>query len=193
MITPKYEYKHLPQRQRRNVATTLNNADAAQWTDAYNRVVDLLGTGMIVSLLGGRGTGKTQMAVCLCREAHGRGKSFRYCTAYEMFSSIKETYRDDSASSEVVVMRYLKSPDLLILDELNEANRTTWEGHILAHLVDLRYQQEKDTLLISNYNRDQFDDAVGDSITSRIEETGGYVECTWASFRTQKAKKGNSK
>jgi DNA replication protein DnaC len=185
LITAKYEAEQLPKRQRLNIKLALSG-EHPEWTDAFNRIADMLGTGMTVSLLGDRGTGKTQLAICLCREMHKRKKSFRYVTAYEMFSSIKETYRDDSQVSEDVVMRYLINSQLLILDELNEANRTTWEGHVLTHLVDLRYQQQKDTLLISNYRRDQFDDAVGDSIASRIEETGGYVECRWESFRKQK-------
>ena len=187
MIPAKYDHTNLPGRQRKNIKLALSG-NHPEWTDAFNRAADMLGTGMIVSMLGDRGTGKTQLAICLCRELHQRKKTFRYVTAYEMFSSIKETYRDDSQISEDVVMRYLINPELLVIDELNEANRTTWEGHVLTHLVDIRYQKERDTLLVSNYRRDQFDDAVGDSIVSRIEETGGYIECRWGSFRKPKRK-----
>lgn len=185
MIYPKYEYEDLPLRQRKNVKAALSG-EHPEWTDALNEAADMLGTGMTLSLLGTRGTGKTQLAVCLCYYAARRKMSFRYVTAYEMFSSIKETYRDDSKTGEAGVMAYLNNCGLLIIDELNEANRTTWEGHILSHLIDLRYQKERDTVMISNYTREQFNEAVGDSIVSRMDETGGYIECRWDSFRKQK-------
>ena len=174
--------KHIPPRHAAVIQECIAGGHPG-WTDALNILTARLESGMIFALLGGRGTGKTQLGVCLLWYASRRSMSYAYRTAFEMFASIKETYRDDSSMSELKAIRALLEPGILVIDELNEANHTTWEGHMLTYLVDKRYQQMKDTLIISNYTADVFAEVVGQSIISRMEECGGHISCKWPSFR----------
>jgi len=162
------ELSHLPQRHVAKIPIAIQNPHP-QWTDALSKLRERLGRGMICALLGDRGTGKTQMAVCLCWYTSRTGETYHYMTAYEMFTFVKSTYADKADMTEEKALRRLTYPGLLVIDELNEANKTTWEGHVLAYIIDKRYAAMKDTLLISNYDIDQFESAV---VKHHVEDAG---------------------
>jgi DNA replication protein DnaC len=96
---------------------------------------------------------------------------------------IKATYRPNSDQSELEVLNSFRRPSLLVLDELGKRGQSDWENTLLCELIDCRYRDMRDTILLSNQNQSGFEASVDDSIVSRINETGGIVECTWPSFR----------
>lgn len=154
-----------------------------EWADCLGRIEKRLGTGFLIALIGPRGPGKTQMAVELMRKATLRLKSARYCTAMDFFMDLKSCWRDSSRYSEEEVMEKYRKPSFLVVDESHERGETQWEDRILVNLIDSRYRDEKDTLLISNLVEQQFRESMGKSIYSRLVETGGVIECNWKSFR----------
>lgn len=101
----------------------------------------------------------------------------------EFFLDIKASFRADSKVTEKQVIADYVRPKLLIIDETQERGETRWEDGLLTHMIDRRYREEKDTLLISNQTREAFTESIGPSIASRIIETGGIVLCNWPSFR----------
>lgn len=146
-----------------------------------------MGTGFIVALLGGRGVGKTQMAVAACREQAEREKSFLYCTAMDIFLDIKDSFR--KGGSERDALKTFIRPALLVIDEVQERGETPWEDRLLTHIIDKRYATERDTLLISNQTKDAFIESIGPSVASRITEAGGIAVFDWASFREKEGVK----
>ena len=62
-----------------------------------------------------------------------------------------------------------------------------WEDRLLFELLDRRYGDMTDTLLIANSDRQTFLASVGPSLASRIQETGGTVTADWASLRGARA------
>ena len=154
----------------------------APWLGLKSKIEARLGDGIIVALVGRRGTGKTQLAVEVAKVAAMAGKRPLYSTAMEFFISIKECYREAGGSERKVIETY-STPALLVLDEVQERGETLWEDRLLTHLVDRRYQAQKDTILISNQTQEAFRESIGDSISSRIIETGGVVVCNWDSYR----------
>ena len=153
------------------------------WGEKYVKILGMLGTGFIVALIRHRGNGKTQMAVELIRHNAEQSKRSLYATATEFFMDVKATYRTDARESERDVLNRYGKPALLVLDEIGRRGETDWEDRLLFELVDRRYRDVKDTLLLSNQDGAQFETAVGAAITSRLNETGGIVECDWESFR----------
>jgi len=183
---------------RRNAESRLRNTGAPvkhlekkptrtkQWNDTMDKMtLNLKNGGMMFALIGQRGTGKTQLAVELIRYAvEQENIECKYCSVMEFFMDIKETYRGDyTTRTEAEVIRAYVKPQLLVIDEVQERGATEWEDRLLTYMVDKRYGAFRDTLLISNQTPEMFGNTIGNSILSRLQETGGIVVCDWQSFR----------
>lgn len=158
-------------------------ATSGPWREKFDMLLGRSGKGYLVALLGPRGTGKTQLAVELMRECCRRMNKARYLTATEFFMDVKSTYRPDSRMDEKAVVTLYRSPRLLVIDELGRRAETEWEDRLLFELIDGRYRDLKDTILLSNQTSKAFVDSIGPSLASRVTETGAIVECNWQSFR----------
>lgn len=153
------------------------------WGDAETKLKSKLGHGFLVALIGGRGGGKTQLAIELMRESTRRQGSALYATAAEFFMAIKATYRKDSTENEMEVIARFTKPSILVLDEFGRRSETDWESNLLFELLDKRYGKMKNTILLSNQTKEEFLSSVGASLASRMQETGGVMECNWPSRR----------
>lgn len=160
------------------------------WSQAFRSVSCKMGKGVVIALLGPRGTGKTQLAAEAIRytiEQRGGGAKCIYRTAYQLFLDVKETFQPKGPSQSSLLTESFISPRLLVIDEIHARNETPWEDGLLTHIIDARYRKAtKDTILISNLEAEAFKDNVGPSIADRITENGGYVIMDWESFRGRK-------
>lgn len=154
------------------------------WSVTLRKMSSRLGEGILVALLGTRGGGKTQLGVELMFDVTANLRSARYVTAMEIFLDVKASYRKDSEKTEDEVVQSYCKPSLLILDEVHERGETPWEDRILTHIIDKRYRDgNRDTVLIANLDRVEFEKSMGKSVVSRLNETGGIIVCNWPSFR----------
>lgn len=169
---------NVPQRHRNHVAL---KGDA--WKIKHQDLIAKLGTGFLIALIGTRGTGKTQLGVEIIRENINLLKSALFTTAMDIFIEVKSTYRKSSDYDEGDIVKEFCRPRLLVIDEIQERAETAWEDRILTHLINRRYNDEKDTLLIGNITAEQFAQNIGSSILSRLNETGGIIVCDWESYR----------
>lgn len=156
----------------------------ADWNRAFSGIVGKLGSGFTVALVGTRGNGKTQLGVELMKHAaEKRLQSSRFLTAVEFFMATKATYgRQDLSESDVLGL-YCK-PALLVIDEIGRRADTPWENNLLFELLNRRYNDLKDTVLIANLTPAAFAASVGPSIVRRMNESGGVVECYWPEIAT---------
>lgn len=183
---------NLPDRHTQLGATAGRAVSPVEWLNALGMVRTCCGDlrgGKIILLAGPRGTGKTQIAVdvaagIICEDMPKmEPREPYYIKAMDFFRQIRETFRDDSTLSEVqILMRFIK-PCLLIIDEAHERGNTDFESRTLANIIDRRYDEIKNTILITNQSRGEFAKTIGPSVISRMHETGLVVECNWASFR----------
>ena len=142
-----------------------------------------LGTGFLVGLVGGRGPGKTQMGVELMKSCTQGLKTARYNTLTGLFLEIKAAFKPNSRETEEELVERLTRPSLLVIDEVGRKSDGEWENRIFFELIDRRYRQMRDTLLIANQSKEQFLKTIGESLASRMQETGGVIECNWESYR----------
>lgn len=168
-----------PERQLR--AIDLDRSES--WGLEENKLAGMLGGGFLIGLVGGRGPGKTQLGVELMKKATNDLRSAYYNTLTGLFLQIKATFKPDSRESEQNLMDRLCKPSLLVVDEIGMRSDSDWENRMFFELVDRRYRLVKDTLLIANLAKEQFLQTIGDSLASRMQETGGIVECNWQSYR----------
>jgi len=154
-----------------------------EWAVKKNALLGMSGSGFIALLTGSRGSGKTQMVVDLIVESCKSQKSAVYIKAMGFFLEVRETYGSKNKSERQVIEQF-KRPGLLVIDEVHTRGESKWEDNLLTHLIDLRYDDGSDTILISNLSKDSFVKSVGSSIADRARESGGVVVCDWPSFRS---------
>ena len=156
---------------------------SAEWSDQCDKVLAAIGTGSMIVILGNRGAGKTQMAVCAIRESCKMLRPALYVKAWDFFLDIRATYKKDSTVTERDVLGLYVKQSLLVVDAIENRSESQFENNMLSHMVDLRYDDMVDTILIANYDEKAFAAAMGPSIVDRIIECGIKVLCNWKSFR----------
>lgn len=166
----------------RHTHTVPDDQCPAQWRAQRDKLVSSIGRGFLIALLGNRGTGKTQMAQQAVLVAAGHGRSALYERAMGFFLELRATFHATGRSELDVVDKY-REPTLLVLDEFQERAESDFEQRMLAHLIDCRYGDMHDTLIVANQTPERFQTSAGESISDRLLETGGIIECTWESFR----------
>jgi DNA replication protein DnaC len=144
-------------------------------------------------MYGTNGTGKTRMAYEVAKKCTPKdsyfatggmgwncGKKDRpaiYTTAVDLFMEIRDTFRPDSEQSEMAVVKKYTEAGLLVLDEFQERGETPFEDRKITSIIDARYQNERPTILISNYSRA--------AVLDRIRENGVGLHFNWTSYRKQ--------
>ena len=154
-----------------------------EWGKVEGSLRGRLGSGFLVALTGTRGAGKTQMAVELMKAVAGAGKRPQMLTAMRFFMLIKEGYDREDGQSERQILDTHQRPAMLVIDEIGQRSESEWENRLLNELINNRYNGLKDTLIISNQEANKLEAALGPSITSRMNETGGVICCEWGSYR----------
>jgi DNA replication protein DnaC len=153
------------------------------------------GNGTILALTGNRGVGKT--AIC-CQLIIRIVLAWSECCnllpfpwlPYRKLSDILARYKPLYAEFGSIGMDELESArnvlckaPLLVIDEVGDFDDSKLRHRLLQDILDRRYSNLVDTLLISNQSPKAFRASVGESVMSRINEHGGIIECTWDSFR----------
>ena len=153
----------------------------ATWSDRFGKVMARVAEGGMIALIGPRGTGKTRIAAEAMRNyCPDRGS---YTTAVGVFLRIRDTFGRKVGEREGDIVRELIAAPLLILDELQERGGTPWEDKVLTHVMDARYGAMRPTIVIANLTESALIEHLGDSIVSRLTETGGVMEITGPSHR----------
>lgn len=140
----------------------------------------------LLILCGKRGPGKTQIATALGYAMGEDSQSARYYKAHDFLSLIRQQFDDDRQLKFQARegLENSKRCGLLVLDEWSELAGTDWENRTMTNLIDHRYDNLLSTVIITNHSPKDAVKAVGESIWSRAEETGGIVVCDWPSYRT---------
>ena len=140
------------------------------WGDMYRSIVPQLKYGFLISIVGRRGCGKTQLGACIIKYCcDNTKKPCHYTKVRTMFETMPP------------LLTYTE-PHLLVLDNFEEMKKE-WDMGVIEHIVDLRYDREKATLILSNDTLVNFKNKLNPSIVDRMGEQGGIVELDLPSFR----------
>lgn len=176
-VKPNRSLVHFPARYREE----WGRPDDTDWHGRFDAVLETVCKSGIICMTGNRGTGKTRIAAEVARD-YSRTNS-HHTTAMGLFLRIRGTYGKKGDETEETIVRELSTIPLLVLDEIQERGNSEWEDRLLTHLIDNRYNAMKPTIMIANVTRPALIKMLGDSIVSRIAETGGFLEVTGKSFR----------
>ena len=161
---------------------TVDGESSGEWQKARDKVVNQIGGGFAFALLGPRGTGKTQLGVHTIVQSARMGRSCLYAKAMDFFLTVRATYKSETRT-ELEAIELFTDPCMLVLDELQVRGETEFEDRMLTYMLDKRYDSMRDTILIANLTESQFRESMGYSISDRLAETGGIIECKWDNFR----------
>jgi len=155
----------------------------AAWAEKFDILAGKMGTGTLAALVGTYGNGKTQLAVQLIKLNASRGVRSLFSTAEDFFTEIKSTFRQGTSHTERDVVNRYRKPQLVVLDEIGANTAKEWEMRPLFQLLNHRYNDQKDTVLISNCKADELFEILGMKIKSRMSESGAIFDCKWGTFR----------
>lgn len=150
---------------------------------AYTAIKGKMQTGGIFAVIGNRGSGKTQLGASVVGHVTiDLDHTAMYRKAFDMFLRIREAMNEKGDSERAAVAEFSR-PYLLVIDAYEVRGETPFENRVMDHIIDLRYDALRPTLIISNETPEQFSKSVGPSIIDRIRETGGIISMDWKSFR----------
>ena len=126
------------------------------------------------ALCGKSGSGKTHLMVLLSMARLAEGRSVLYTTAYDMALKVNCCPIEDRADK----IEDYKRVDHLTIDEINRANKTDALQGLLFEIINARYDDNKQTNIISNlpYNDLFGDRGFFDEAFRRRFETKGIIK-----------------
>lgn len=125
-----------------------------------------LAAGRGLWLSGDVGTGKTTLAMIVSKAAIDSGHSVAIYSCPRLLGVIRESIDGGGVLS---FLDRLAEADLLHIDDLGAEHRTEWVLEQLYTIINSRYQDERSTIVTSNFNRDELAEQLGERIVSRLE------------------------
>lgn len=153
------------------------------WGAKCATLLGLVEKNATIGIVGGRGNGKTQMAVEAVKQTCAAGKSALFTSAINFFMEIKASYAVDAKRDERAIVAAFTRPHLLVIDEIGKRGGSDWENNLLFEVLNRRYENMTPSIVIDNRTKAEFITTIGPSLASRMTEGGGIIECTWESFR----------
>ncbi len=134
-------------------------------------------------MVGGVGTGKTLLASAMLDSLVDNNRC-EIIKVIDLIRHLKSTWAKDSENTEEDLIKYYCKLDLLILDEVGSQFGSDTEKLFIFDIIDGRYQDMKQTVLISNLDIDGIKEVIGERCVDRLREGGGsMIAFDWKSSR----------
>jgi DNA replication protein DnaC len=95
--------------------------------------------------------GKTHLAVAALRQIVLRGHTGLFYDYRELLKEIQGSYNPESQTSELGVLEPVLTADVLLLDDLGASKPSPWALETVGHILNSRYNEQRITLLTTNY------------------------------------------
>ncbi len=156
-------------------------------------------------LIGSIGVGKTHLAVGIIKELVGsKGIPCLFYDYRELLKQIQNSYNDSVKATELDVLRPVFETEVLVLDELGAVKPTEWVWDTVSLILNTRYNNNRTTIITTNYPDDAardsngttefarahraaraetLGDRIGERMRSRLHEMCRIVKMEGADFR----------
>lgn len=100
---------------------------------------------------GSYGVGKTHLAVAILRELIVRkGARGYFYEVPDLLKTVRDSYGADGDQREMGVLGPVLHADVLVLDDLGEERTSEWVQETLAHVINVRYSENRPTIFTTN-------------------------------------------
>jgi len=121
---------------------------------------------LIVSI----GVGKTHLAVGIIKELIvSKGIACLFYDYRELLKQIQNCYNDSVKATELEVLRPVFETEVLVLDELGAVKPTEWVWDTVSLILNTRYNDNRTTIITTNYPDDPARDSNGNSDFARAQ------------------------
>lgn len=108
--------------------------------------------GLGLLFTGDNGVGKTHLAVAVLRElCQSKGARGQFWDFHELIREIKNSYDEETRTTELQVLEPVVETDVLLLDDLGAWKMTDWMNDTLFYILNSRYLAKRATLITTNY------------------------------------------
>jgi DNA replication protein DnaC len=152
-------------------------------------------------LTGSIGVGKTHLAVSAIRALIAqKGVPCLFYDYRELLKQIQNSYNASVQITEMDVLRPVFDAEVLVLDELGAVKPTEWVWDTVSHILNTRYNDERTTVITTNFDdqpaaavagprgaarQETLGDRIGERMRSRLHEMCRTVEMRGEDFRTR--------
>jgi DNA replication protein DnaC len=125
-------------------------------------------TGLL--LIGSIGVGKTHLGVGIIKELLlSKGIPCLFYDYRELLKQIQNSYNDSVKVTELDVLRPVFETEVLVLDELGAVKPTEWVWDTVSLILNTRYNNNRTTIITTNYPDDPARDSNGNSEFARAQ------------------------
>lgn len=129
-------------------------------------------------MVGGIGTGKTMLAHAMANEF----KKSRVITCSKLARVFRENVIADGVK-ESVLFKEILGFDFFAIDEIGAYKLSDFEYRYINEVIDMRYQEEKPTCLITNLDINGLKTILGERAVDRVKHGGELIVFDWDSKR----------
>jgi len=123
---------------------------AKEYAKKFVEEYPLVDVGLL--LIGPCGVGKTHLAVSILRSLIiNKGIACRFCDFRELLKEIQNSYNPVSQTSEMAILDPVLNVDVLVLDDLGAIKPSLWVQDTVAHILNSRYNDKRNTILTTNF------------------------------------------
>jgi len=117
---------------------------------------------------GPTGCGKTHLAAGIVRALIEVGKRASFRRAADLYAQVRASYGAmDDLSETAILAGYCGSP-ILVLDDLASGSLSDHERRIALEVIDRRGNDERPTIITSNWTIDEISSKMDERIASRL-------------------------
>ena len=121
-------------------------------------------------LIGSIGVGKTHLGVGIIKELiTSKGIACLFYDYRELLKQIQNSYNDSVKATELDVLRPVFETEVLVLDELGAVKPTEWVWDTVSLILNTRYNDNRTTIITTNYPDDAVRDSNGNSDFARAQ------------------------